>query len=70
MDRRHGQGVFTCASDGYRYEGDWYQGRRHGPGSIYLPNGDSFSGSWKEGKMAGAVDYRFAEDSAWANPDL
>ena len=70
MDRRHGYGSFNCASDGYRYEGDWYQGRRHGMGSIYLPNGDSFSGQWKEGKMAGAVDYRFADDSPWANPDL
>ena len=60
MDRRHGHGSFTCAQDGYRYEGEWYQGRRHGQGSIYLTNGDSFTGMWKEGKMEGPVMYRCA----------
>ena len=55
---------------GYRYEGEWYQGRRHGTGSIFLTNGDSFMGAWKEGKMDGPVSYKFAEDSPWANPDL
>ena len=70
MDRRHGFGIFTCAADGYRYEGDWYQGRRHGTGTIFLPNGDAFSGTFKEGRTAGPVEYRFAEDSPWANADL
>jgi hypothetical protein len=70
MDRRHGFGVFTCAADAYRYEGEWFQGRRHGTGTIYLPNGDAFTGTWKEGRLAGPVEYRFAEDSPWANPDL
>lgn len=70
MDRRHGFGVFTCAEDQYRYEGQWYQGRRHGEGTVFLPNGDSLHGQWKEGRMAGPVEYRFAEDSPWANPDL
>ena len=68
--KRHGFGIFTCAADGYRYEGEWYQGRRHGTGTIYLPNGDAFSGSFKEGRSAGPVEYRFADDSPWANPDL
>jgi len=70
MDRRHGFGIFTCAADGYRYEGEWYQGRRHGTGTIYLPNGDSFSGQFKEGRAAGPVEYRFADDSPWSNADL
>ncbi len=70
MDRRHGFGVFTCAADGYRYEGEWYQGRRHGTGTVYLPNGDRFTGGWKEGRLGGPADYLFAEDSPWANPDL
>ena len=55
---------------GYRYEGEWYQGRRHGNGSIFLTNGDSFTGMWKEGKMDGPVVYKFADDSVWSNPDL
>ena len=46
------------------------QGRRHGTGSVFLPNGDRFVGSWKEGRLAGPVEYSFAEDSPWANPDL
>ena len=68
-DRRHGYGTFTCAADGYRYDGEWQFGRRHGKGAIALPNGDSFSGVWAEGGMAGPVDYVFAQDSMWANPD-
>ena len=69
-DRRHGFGVFTCAADGYRYEGEWAQGRRHGQGTVFLPNGDRFVGTWKDGKLAGGVEYNFAEDSPWANPDV
>ncbi len=60
----------TRTTAGYRYEGEWYQGRRHGNGSIFLTNGDSFNGMWKEGKMDGKVDYKFADDSVWSNPDL
>ena len=62
--------ALTPRAPGYRYEGEWYQGRRHGTGSIFLTNGDSFTGAWKEGKMDGPVAYKFAEDSPWANPDL
>jgi len=60
----------TLGLDQYRYEGEWYQGRRHGSGSIFLPNGDGFVGTWKEGKINGPVEYRFSDDSQWANPDL
>ena len=51
-------------------QGEWYQGRRHGAGSVFLPNGDRFVGSWKEGRIGGPVEYAFAEDSPWSNPDL
>lgn len=68
--QRHGYGIFTCSIDGYRYEGEWLAGRRHGTGTIFLPNGDRFTGLWKDGRIAGPVDYKFAEDSPWASPDL
>jgi hypothetical protein len=68
--QRHGYGIFTCAIDGYRYEGEWLQGRKHGQGTVFLPNGDRFSGMFKDGRIAGPVDYKFAEDSPWASPDL
>ena len=66
----HTRPALPSLKTGYRYEGEWYQGRRHGTGSIFLTNGDSFTGAWKEGKMDGPVAYKFAEDSPWANPDL
>ncbi len=56
--------------DGYRYEGEWLAGRRHGTGTVYLPNVDRFTGIWKDGRLAGPVEYTFAEDSPWASPDL
>ena len=68
--RRHGHGVFQCAGDGYRFEGEWEDGRKHGQGVMYVPNGDRFSGQWENGKLASAVTYTFPQESPWANPDF
>ena len=48
-------------------QGEWSQGRRHGTGTIFLPNGDKFTGMFKDGRIAGPVEYAFAEDSPWAS---
>jgi hypothetical protein len=70
ISQRHGFGVFTCAADGYRYEGEWFANRRHGLGTIFLPNGDRFTGMWRDGKLDGPVEYVFAEGSGWNEPDF
>lgn len=70
MDRRHGFGIFTCAADGYRYEGEWLLGLRHGRGTIVFPKGDRFSGTWREGLLEGPVDFQFNKNSPWAFPGL
>ena len=40
-------------SEGYRYEGEFMDGLRHGKGSIFYPNGDTFSCTWQNGKRHG-----------------
>ena len=33
-------------TDGSVYEGMWKEGKRHGPGTLFLPNGDIFQGEY------------------------
>lgn len=70
LAQRHGFGMFFCAADGRRYEGEWLNGRRHGTGTLHFPNGDKFTAVWRDGELAGPVEYSFADDAPWANPDL
>lgn len=51
----HGQGVFifTQSSTTYRYEGEFVQGKRHGKGTIFYANGDTFVGTWEGGMRQG-----------------
>lgn len=37
----------------YRYEGEFHMGRRHGKGTIFYTNGDTFQGVWDCGKRHG-----------------
>ena len=37
-DQRQGTGVFT-GTDGYRYEGEWVEGRIEGKGTVTYPDG-------------------------------
>lgn len=39
----HHRWLFFTAS--LLLQGEWYQGRRHGTGTIFLPNGDAFTGA-------------------------
>lgn len=61
-----------CALEGheYVYEGEWHDGRRHGEGTLTLPNGDTLTGQWEDGRLAGPVDFQFAASNPWANPDF
>lgn len=51
------------------YEGYWKEGKKSGSGTLFLPNGDCFSGEWMEGVLDGPVSYKFAERSPWNDPE-
>ena len=68
-DRRHGYGIFTDPKTQYKYEGEWHNSRRHGQGTMYLPNGDSFAGTWTAGRCS-VVEFSFAANSPWADPEF
>jgi hypothetical protein len=48
----HGTGVYFD-KQGFRYEGDWRDGRFEGRGRLQLPNGDEYVGSFRAGKADG-----------------
>jgi len=49
-DQKQGFGVFTW-KDGRRFEGFWHQGKQHGYGVMYRPNGEILKcGIWNMGQ--------------------
>lgn len=50
-----GQGVllFTPKVNDYRYEGEFHDGLRHGKGTIFYENGDTYVGTWDHGRRHG-----------------
>lgn len=51
--KRHGRGRFYY-SDGGMYDGDWYEGRMHGFGTLYYAsNRVAYEGEWKHDKFDG-----------------
>lgn len=40
-----------------------------GSGTLYLSNGDSFTGTWKQGLVDGPVTFKFSEKSPWNDPE-
>ncbi|CAK9011761.1 unnamed protein product [Durusdinium trenchii] len=50
---RHGKGKHTY--QGEVYEGSWLWGQRHGKGVCIQTDGTKVIGSWKDGKLEGAV---------------
>jgi hypothetical protein len=35
-------------SDGARYQGEWQNGQPNGKGKLFLENGDTYEGDWKD----------------------
>ena len=68
-DQRHGFGRFNSNETGSYYEGEWVDGIKEGSGTIYLSNNDSFTGRWRQGKIDGAVVYKFSDKSPWCDPE-
>ena len=46
----HGQGTYTWP-DGSRYVGQWFDGYKEGPGTIYRASGKSQSGYWHNDEL-------------------
>ena len=57
-DLKHGKkadglgGTYTWPS-GYKYVGDWEDGKQSGQGECDYPNGSWYGGSWKDNKKHG-----------------
>jgi len=49
----HGLGIYTWKNEGRqgKYEGEWTYGRANGQGSMILPNGNEYFGTWKLGEI-------------------
>lgn len=45
-------GYGSCIA-GDRHEGEWQDGKEHGPGTAVAADGSSFYGSWQMGKRHG-----------------
>lgn len=48
-NRAEGYGTYTWPS-GDRYDGEWFQGKKHGKGSDFFSNGDKYNGFYLDGK--------------------
>ena len=46
----NGKGIYTWP-DGKKYEGDYYNDKKHGHGIFTWANGYKYDGSWLEGKQ-------------------
>ena len=49
----------------YQYHGDFLDGRFHGTGTLFYPNGGRYEGQWKDGKRNGTGTYADADGSRY-----
>lgn len=54
-DKKEGFGVYYWL-DGRRYEGEWKNGKRNGPGKIIYPNGVEKHAFWVDDKRESLSD--------------
>lgn len=61
----HGRGVLQYAPTDekkrQRYEGEFFNGLRHGEGTIVWLDGDRYIGGWKNGNMHGRGNHTYAD---------
>jgi len=50
-------------SDGSRYEGSFFNGRRHGDGTYTYSDGSIYTGQWEKGKIHGQGGYTYPSGS-------
>ena len=58
-DCANGTGTFYFAS-GFRYEGEWKDGKRDGWGTLYDGSGVRYEGEWKDNKIDGRGTWYFS----------
>jgi len=54
-----GVGTATYKASKHKYQGCWKDGKQHGEGTMFYPNGDIYTGQWVEGKKHGTGTYIF-----------
>ena len=45
--------IVTLGIDKSYYEGDYYEGKKHGKGKYIWPDGSQYEGDWEENKISG-----------------
>ena len=56
-NKPHGKGVMKYGYKESVYDGAWLNGKRNGFGILKWPNGDSYTGQWKDDKYHGEGTY-------------
>ena len=60
----NGKGVYIYDNE-YRYEGNFIDGKREGPGRLTHPSGDSYDGMWHDDKFHGQGTYIWADGAKY-----
>lgn len=63
-DCNHGMGTFEYDT-GFKYEGEWKNGKKNGKGTFYYRNGKTATGSFKDGLYHGEITIRAPNGSIY-----
>jgi len=61
----NGQGTLT-SPDGFKYVGDWKNGKPHGEGIMTFPEGEQYAGEFKEGEPHGQGTFTSPDEEQYA----
>jgi len=50
---RHGRGTYTFENPFFQYQGDYFNGVKHGKGSLIMRDGGRYEGDFSEGEITG-----------------
>ena len=59
--------IISCFYDFklFRYEGQYYNGKRHGRGRMHFPDGSLYDGEWSEGDKSGLGTYTYRNGDSY-----
>ena len=57
--------ILIYYSDGGKYTGDWFNGKRHGKGTFYYTGGDRYEGEFNEDSKTGKGTYYFSNGNKY-----
>jgi hypothetical protein len=52
---KHGKGTAISANGFTRFEGNWVEDKKHGPGTIYIAGEKTFQGNWVDDEVHGPI---------------